>query len=158
MKLERWAHIAEITSGIAIVVTIIVLIFEVRTNNSLLERQLNMERIERSEGIFESEHLPRIFGQMREVEPGIASNQAQVFMERFGLSFPDADRVTRYYRTIWQSFEADFTSGNTYPRMERTIQRFLRLPDHALYWDSGMTNRDPEFVDFVESLDPRPNE
>ena len=46
-KLERYAHVAEIVSGVAIVITIIVLIFEVRINSALLERQIDLDRIDR---------------------------------------------------------------------------------------------------------------
>ncbi len=37
MKLEKWALIAEIVSGVAIVVTLVILIFEVRGNTSAVQ-------------------------------------------------------------------------------------------------------------------------
>ena len=42
MKLEKWALLAEVISGIAILMTLVVLVSEVRTNGRLLERQVNM--------------------------------------------------------------------------------------------------------------------
>ena len=48
MKLEKWALLAEIISGVAIVVTVIILIVEVRGNTTVLRatnRQSIAERI-----------------------------------------------------------------------------------------------------------------
>ena len=109
MKLEKLANISEILSSIAIVITLIVLVFEVQGNTATLQRQIDIERASRSNDIMNSPYIPRILAKMSEIDPG-ESIIDQTFMERYELTKEEAMRITRYFRINWRGHEADFIS------------------------------------------------
>ena len=151
MKLEKWALIAEVVSGLAVVLTLVFVLFEIRTNNDFLERQLNLDRIDRtSRTVMESEYLPGIIEKIKKVDVDEIGDVTQAFMDRYGLSFVEADRFGRYQRQQWQGFEADYLAGARYPRMEQTIALLLSFSDQRLFWDNSEVTFDPRFVEFVE--------
>ena len=151
MKLEKWALIAEVVSGLAVVLTLIFVLLELRTNNDFLERQLNLDRIDRTSiTVLESEYLPDIIEKIKEVHIDEIGTATQTFMDRYDLSFVEADRFTRYLRQQWQGFEADYLAGARYPRMEQTIAALHTFSEQALYWDIAASTFDPGFVEFVE--------
>ena len=152
-KLEKWAHISEIVGGIAIVVTIAVLIVEVRTNSALLERQIELDRIDRMGDIGESPYLPEILDKIKAVDTAFIGDTPTAFMDRYSLTFVEADRWTRYLRGQWQAWEADFLAGQI-GQLEELIPLYLGFPDQALYWYHSSENYDESFVDYVDELAP----
>jgi hypothetical protein len=74
-------------------------------------------------------------------------------MERYGLSFVEADRWTRYLRAAWQTYEADFLAGQSGQLSER-LAITLTFPDQALFWQTEQYYFDQRFVDYVNSSVP----
>ena len=148
-KLSDWAHIAEIVSGIAIVVTIVVLISEVRSNSGLLQRQIEIERADRAT-FFDSPYLPEILEKIKTVDG--TDRDVQAFMDRYNLTHVEADRWTRYMMQQWQAHQADFLFGETI-QLDANLSTLLGYPDQVLYFETERAGMDPEFVRYVEQLD-----
>ncbi len=151
MNFERWAHIAEIVSGVAIVATIIVVIFELRTNNSLLNRQIEMDRIDRAALVFEVPELTEVLAKIKQASGPSAVHRA--FMSEYDLSFLEADRAIRYTRGGMQAYQADFLFGDR-ERINLVLPLILEIPEVQLYWQYREPTFYPEFVEYVESFAP----
>jgi len=150
MKLEKWALIAEVVGAFAIVFTLALLLLELRENNHLLERQAGVERAERvSRPFIESDLLSPIMAKIKEVDSDYIGGATRAFMDRYSLSYVEADRFVRYLRFQWKAFEADYLAGITYPDMEPNIAALQSFPDQALYWETAQNAYDPDFVEFV---------
>ena len=149
LKLSDWASIAEIVSGIAIVVTIVVLIFELRSNSSLLERQIELDRIDRGLISQESPELAEVLAKLRMANGPRAAHR--LFMDEYGLTYVEADRFLRFARSQWQGFQADFLFGES-DELTDTIPVLLGMPEVAIFWRQTSSSYDPEFVEFVNSL------
>jgi len=148
-KLSDLAHLAEIVSGIAIVITIVLLIVEVRSNSELLQRQFELERVDRS-AIFDSQYLPGILEKIKSVD-GVG-RAVQAYMDRYDLTYVEADRWVRYMRQQWQAHEADFRFGET-AHLEDTIPALMSFPDQVLFYEVTRSNMDPAFVQFVDQFE-----
>ena len=152
-RLERYALIADIVSGAAIVVTIVVLILEVRTNSALLERQIELDRIDRLASISESDYLVDVLAKIKEIDSDYVGRPTAAFMDRYGLGFAEADRWVRYLRRAWQSNQADYLAGQL-GGLEEQIAAQLEFPDQALYWQHSHSDFDPRFVNYVSEIAP----
>ena len=148
-KLSDWAHIAEIVSGLAIVVTIVVLIFELRANSTLLERQIELDRIERGRLAQESPELAAVMAKLRMANgPGPAHG---LFMEEYDLTYEEADLFIRFARSQMQGFQADFLFGQT-GELNELIPTLFSMPEVQMFWEQTSRGYDPEFIEFVESV------
>jgi len=152
-RLERYAHIADIVSGVAVVVTIVVLILEVRTNTTLLRRQIELDRIDRLAAISESDYLIDVLAKIKEVDSAYVDETTAAFIDRYQLSFAEADRWVRYLRRAWQSYEADYLADQV-GGLDTEIAARLQFPDQALYWEHSQSSFDEKFVDFVREAAP----
>ena len=153
MKLENIANLSEIFSSIAIVITLIVLVLEVQGNTAALQRQIDIDRASRINESMDSPYIPAIFAKIKEVDPDAISNTDQVFMERYGLTFEEATRITRYFRFQWRGHEADFISDA--PGQEgrdAEMKVILRFPENALFWELSQDGFNQDFVAHVNSL------
>ena len=148
-KLSDWASIAEIVSGIAIVVTIVVLIVEVRSNSGMLARQMELERVDRNNILFiNSLVLPAIHEKIKAVDSEFVNAATTAFMGQYNLSFTEAEQWVRFQTQRWRQFEADFLFGDV--ESNQFFAFVLSNPDNALYWEHSADIFDPAFVQFVE--------
>jgi hypothetical protein len=150
MKLEKWALLAEVISGVAILTTLIVLVLDVRSNGRLMQRQLDMERLERRY-YGDSIELIQALEQIRAIEPESNSPGLNAYMERYDLSFQDAMRWASYVWRTWVMYETDFLAGDR-DGVEGEVADSINLPEMALYWDLHKEQFDEGFVEFAESL------
>jgi hypothetical protein len=149
MKLEKWALIAEIVGGAAVLLTVIFVLIELRANSALLERQIALERDNRDmQTVLESETLLRLISRIDEVD-GTVSPAKTAIMERYDFDPVDAEHVLRYYRRQWAGYEVDFEAGAT-DELRRRLSLMLRFPDQRLYWEfEGQNPPDSDFARFV---------
>ena len=150
MKLENLASISEIFSSIAIVITLIVLVFEVQGNTAALQRQIENDRASRL-STKDSPYIPNILTKIREVH-GVGMVE-EAYVEKYDLSYEEASRIRDYYAEIWRGYEADFISDQ--PGAEgrnAQMSRLMSSPGHVLFWELTQNNFYPEFVDHVNSL------
>jgi len=153
MKLKKFALLAEIASGAAILVTLAVLVVEVRTNGALLQRQIELERIAMSSQPIESPYLADILEKINAIRGrrGRRTNTVPAFVDQYGLSQVEAQRYVRWLRGQWQMHQADFRSGLN-SRLDRDIQDELYFSDMQLFWQESKAIFDDDFVLFVDGL------
>lgn len=149
-KLSNYASIAEILSSIAVLVTLIFLVAEVRTNTATLQRQVDLDRAVRQNQMMDSPYLPGILAKIKARDPESISSVRQAFMDRYELTFEESDRYVRYLREIWLGYEADFFFDE--PGLDRFIRGGIANPDQALFWENSKMFFDEEFVRYVDTL------
>ena len=69
IKLERWVELAEITASIGGMVTLVILIIDVRENTRAIDRQVQPERMSLlGEPFVSSPDIPRIYAAIKAVD------------------------------------------------------------------------------------------
>ena len=152
MRLEKSALWAEILGGAGILITLIILVFEVRENRSLIERQMRLERANlAAELTINSPYLPDILAKMKLVDTEAISSPIKAFMDQYDLTFQEAARFTTLLQRQWFGFEADYYAGT--PDLEREMTRMLKFPDQQLFWNNAPEGLfGEEFSDFVDRI------
>ena len=149
MKLERWAHWAEIAASLAVVISLAILVQEVRRNTAAIERQAVLDRATAVNAPFmDDSPLPAIFAKIKAVDGTDAIDSA--FVDRYDLTVEEATRWARHLSLIWQALEADFRARGTSPESERMIRALLAEEDNQLLWKMGAPQvGDAEFRTYV---------
>lgn len=135
-KLGRWAQWAEIIASVAIVISLVFLILEVRYNTALLERQAVLDRTEAFNSPFLGDTvMPSILTRIKAVDGFEAMEQALV--ERYDLTYQEAVLWVRHLAVLWTVLEADYRVNGRTPALEGVAWSLLGSPDNQLYWDHG---------------------
>ena len=149
-QLRKSALIAEIVGGIAIVVSLAILIVEIRENTAILERRMAQDRAEAvSRDMIQSEDLAMILDKIKRVDghgPHITS-----FMDKYELTAAESIRWNRHQHLIWQGLQADYKTGSE--DVESVIRYAIQFPDNQLFIESledGLM--DEEFLEFVRRI------
>jgi hypothetical protein len=151
MKLQEWAHFAEITASIAVVVSLIFLTMEVGKNTRVMERQSLRDRSAAlSAPFFDTSRLPTILTKIKAVD-GIESLE-QAYIDRYNLTHDEAGIWTRYQAVLWSRLEADFVADGATPALEAYIKALLSYPDVELSWKARWGVSDAKFIEYVERL------
>lgn len=136
MKLEQWSHWAEIMASIAIFVSLIILVQEVRYNTLVLERQAVLDRAAAFNGSFlESSPLPGILTRIKTVDGFEPLEQALV--ERYDLTYEQAVQWGRHLSLLWTVLEADYRTKGPSDALGAIAYGLLGSPDNQLFWDNG---------------------
>lgn len=151
MKLEQWAHWAEIAATATVVVTLIFLVQEVRRNTLALERQAEVERaVAMTMPFFENPELADVLGKIKAVDGHDAIPRA--FMDRYDLTPEEAILWERHLLLIWQGLEADYRAVGESPALTDMIRTLWCAPDNRLYLTAEEQLSEPAFRDYVASL------
>lgn len=134
--LEQAAHWAEIVASLAIIVSLVFLIQEVRYNNLILERQALMDRTAAFNSPFlQDSALASILARIKAVDGREPVEDA--LAERYDLSYEDAVRWNRHLSLLWTVLEAEYRSNGWSPILEGTARTLLSSPDNRLFWEQG---------------------
>ena len=145
MKLEKYALTAEIISGFAIVVTLIILIFEVRGNTDALRAQtINAQ--------YENEL------QRRDTVVRNDGGIADIIVKSFGeedLTGVERFRLARYYTNLLESFEWQFgeVQAGRLPEDRLNVSNWRGMwsqPGLVQRFEASKRNRNPAFVEYWE--------
>lgn len=134
--LQRWAHWAEIVASVAIVISLVFVVQEIRYNTKVLERQAVLDRAEAFDGPFlEDSPLPAILEKIKTVD-GLEPVE-QALVARYDLAYEEAIHWVRHLALIWTVLESDFRASGRTDDLDAVAYALLGHPDHQLYWDNG---------------------
>ncbi len=152
MTLQDWSDIAQVVGNAAVLVTIIVLIAQIRTNTRTLERQMHVDRARAlTEDILTSPDLVRASVKI-EAATGEPYSLHTELVARYGLTWEEAWLISRQQLKMWTMYEAEFLFGGASARLARSIRAFWGGPQSRLTWDHIKRIRDPEFVRYVDRV------
>ncbi len=128
-KISDWA---EILASLAVVVSLVFLLHEVRTNTRTVEREsAYVEAAALAQPFFEAPEMRTVAEKVRRVDGGDRVHQA--FMERYHLTYDEAVLWYRHLTQLWLGLEADYRYGDR-AAAEATIEYVLTTyPDNRLF-------------------------
>ena len=151
MKLQQWAHLAEIGASVGVIVTLLLLLQEVRGNTAAIERQASLDRTASwTAPFFPSSDLPDILAKIKAVdgeEPG-----QQAFVDRYNLTAEESILWIRHLSSIWTRLETEYLYDGPSEALGLVIQGLLTTPDNQLFWEHPMGILTAEFMWYVESV------
>jgi hypothetical protein len=157
MKHLNLKEYGELVGLIAIVVTLAVLIVEVRENTLAIERQTALDRANSQTSPFFDSELATILDKIKSQDgpdPNIL-----LFVEAYGLSYREAIIWERHLQYVWSVLEAEFDVDGPSASLENTILSLLISRDNQLYVQATSGFRfGEEFQAYVADLQNRVDE
>ncbi len=151
MKLQAWAHGAEIVASFAMVVTLVFLILEVEGNTRALEWRADLDRASAlNTSFFSSPRLSSVLAKIKAVDG--TDPLPRALTERYGLTPEEAVLWERHLWLIWLGHEADFGRRGWSEELAAWVGGTLETPDNRLYWEIKGPDSDPGFRAHVDPL------
>ena len=153
MRLERAVHWAEILGQVGVIVTLVILILQIRDNTRVLKSQAIMQReAPLTEHFLGESPLPSILAKIKAVdgpEPTV-----QPFIERYGLSLEESVAWTRHVQSVWNAMAAEYAILGESEMLAQRINGLLGAADHLLWLETGGARRlgDPDFAAYVNEV------
>jgi hypothetical protein len=154
MKLRIWVDIAEITASLAVVVTLLLLVFQIRESDRQ-ERIQNTVRMAQwdAQMFLQSDQLPVIAAK---IEESANPEFLREFRIRYDLSIEEAGIWNRWVYLIWKSLEAEFLSVGPSDQLAQHIRLSVTYDDQRLVILPAVTSANPlfhqDFTSYVDSL------
>ena len=144
-RIRDWAHVAEIISGVAVLITLIFLILEIRGNSDLIRANTFNRSIE----------------SLIDYRMQIASNEESLraMTEHWGIDNPDLLRRQLLVVNLWSIYEKTYFSQQyglvgpaEWERFESRICGYVSQEDGLKFWSENVANfMTDEFRDYVTS-------
>ena len=144
-KIKSWAHVAEIISGIAVLITLVFLIFEIRGNSDLIRANTFNRSIE----------------SLIDYRMQIASNEdsLRVMTEHWGVDNAELLRRQLLVVNLWSIYEKTYYSRQyglvgpaEWERFEARICGYVKQEDGLEFWRENVASfMTGEFRDYVRS-------
>jgi hypothetical protein len=151
MNLESWTQRAEIIASFAVVVTLVFLLLEVRSNTLAIERQAHLDRAESMAAPFlATPDLARVLAKVKAVDGMEPLNQA--FAKRYDLSAEESIVWVRHLSAIWDGLQADYTYTGQTEQVDQFARSLLSYPDNQMYWKFQGAWYSADFRSYVESI------
>ena len=149
----QWSQYVEALTGLGVIVSLIVLIVEVRATTGAIERQMLLDRADRSAAPYLAG--PEIMEAYESIkakdgyEPMVDS-----FMVHYDLRPGPAGAWVRFLGQGWRGTEADFAYSGPSESLARRIRTLLEYPDQQVFWSFTLasSNVSPEFLAYVRSV------
>ena len=131
MESRRLSDWAQVFGSIAVVISVVFLLQEVRGNTLAVERQAAVDRAAAlSDPFFQASELRTAFEKVRAVDG--ESPLQSVFIDRYEHTPSEALVWTRHLLQLWSTVEADFNYGNRDLAAE-WVRALIANPDNRLF-------------------------
>ncbi|MGI9290469.1 MAG: hypothetical protein ACR2QG_04225, partial [Gammaproteobacteria bacterium] len=133
-----------------VIVTLLYLARQIREGSEAQVRGMRNRHEDAVSGdLIGSSDLARILTKIKEVDGH--SPLVEAFVERYGLTYEDANRWVRYLMRMWFGMHTDYKFGVV---DDHGIRAAFYYPDQALFWHHAKAAFSKDFVEHVESLRP----
>ena len=141
----------DIVAALAVIASLMYLARQIReSTEGQLRSMRNWHEDAVSGDLIGSSDLARILTKIKEVDGH--SSLVEAMVERYDLSYEDANRWVRYLMRMWFGMHTDFKFGAS---DDAGIQAAFYYPDQALFWDHAKRAFSADFVAHVDSLRPK---
>jgi len=152
MRLKEWVPAAEIVTSLAVVITLIVLILEIRQSNEIQDRQMRADRISiLNDPYLTSPGLAKVYAKVKAVD-GLEP-VAEAFIDRYSLTAEEAVLWSRLVQSVWLTWHSQFLFAGPSDALEKDIRNLFHYPDVQIVYrineDSALS---PQFIAYVESF------
>ena len=146
-----WRDGAEAAGLVAIIVSLVFLIVEVRENSLEMERQTAVDRAAAATAPFFESDLASILVKIKTVDappPYLAT-----YMEVYDLSFKEAILWERHLWYVWEVIEAEYRADGASETLNNQISILLINRDNQIYVEGVINFRfSSEFREYVAEL------
>ena len=141
MKIERVSHWVEILANLGVIVTLVLLMLQVRDNTRALEGQAIVQRGQAFTEPFLSESTaPAVIAKIKAVDG--SEPVVDAYMERYGLTYAEGAVWLRHTFSIWTSLEAEYAVLGESEDLSQRIRILLPFPEQEIWFEHG----GPEFL------------
>ena len=153
MKIERVSHWVEILANVGVIVTLLLLVAEVRNNTLTLQRQTRLDRASAMNSPFlESAVMPAILSEIKAIDTWDGNPFEVAFVERYQVPIEHAIVWARYLMGVWSGLEADYVLDGESPDLAQRAQILLSFPDNQLLWEHNARLFSEDFQVYVERI------
>jgi len=133
MNTNKIADWAEILASLAVVVSLLFLLQEVRTNTRTVERESALvQAAALAQPFFESPEMRAVAEKVIAVDGGGSARVHEALIERYGLTYEEAVLWHRHMMQLWLGIEADYMYGDREAAVAN-IEMVMRYPDNQIY-------------------------
>ncbi len=152
MKVKEWVPVAEVIASFAVVITLVVLIVEIRHSSLIQERQMQAERIAiLNDPYLTSPELADVYAKVKAVD-GLEP-VAEAYMDRYELTADGAVIWSRLVQSLWQTWQSQYLFGGPSDDLESSIRDIFHYPDVQIVYQLNEDSMlKPEFIEYVESI------
>lgn len=149
LNLKKLALTAEVVASLGVIITLVLLLLEVRENTMTMERQT------------ETAHFNLLFTSL--IEPSIlrsaytkikavdgAETTVAAFMATYDMSEAEAVVWSRYQLMLWGGMQLNFVYDGPSDRLAKEIRQLLQFPDIVLFLEQNTLSE--EFMSYIESV------
>ncbi len=129
-RVQHWAEVSEIIASLAIVVTLLVLVQEIRVNTEVQDRQMQLDRFMNfTEQIIDSPQVADIWAKVKSTD-GLEP-LAEAYVDRYGLNPSEAVVWSRFVMRTLFIWQADFVTEGASESLESQVSIINTYPDLA---------------------------
>ena len=149
-RLQLYALLAEVLGGVAVVVTLIVLIFQVSENSRLIEMQRNIERSDTlTRPFLDTQDLSAILVKISEKDGYPATVLA--LAEEYDLTMEEATAWDRLLLSTWLPMMSEYNFSGITPGLQGTVRGLISSKDQQIFiQNTGVLSG--EFLEYVLSM------
>lgn len=159
MKLDRAANWVEIVANVGVIITLVLLVAEVRNNTLALERQTLIDRSgAMNDAFLENPVMPEILANIKALDGWESAGYAKgvayetAFAERYDVPIEQGIVWARFLSMLWSGLNADYTLLGESEELARRIRLLLQFPDQQLFWKHLPAVLTEDFRAYVERL------
>ena len=137
-------------TALAVIISLIVLILEVRTNTAAIERQSRLDHISMlTQPFLDDVEMGLVLAKVKGVDG--REDLVSALMEVYDLTDVEASSWNRHLYSIWGAIEADYLySGPDF--VDGNVRALIVFPDAKLYWQNMRSFHSEEFVEFIDEI------
>ena len=152
MKKPEWKDVAELVGLAAVVVSLALLILEIRENSLAIEHQSALARAEAITAPFYEAELAAILVKISTVDGDFGF--PKMLVERYDISTEQAVLWERHLWHVWESMQASFETQGNSEHLEKQVRLQMLSPSNDLYLINAKTYQfTDDFRRYVETLE-----
>lgn len=153
MNLERASRWIEIVANLGVIVTLLLLVAEVRAGTLAQTRQSYLDRSNAMNAPFFGDGpLPSILAAIKEVDGWAASPAEEALATQYDLSIEDAIVWARHLSMVLGSLDADYQVEGATQALTNRVRILLASPDIQTMWRYNRSLFSEAFQAFVEQI------
>ena len=132
LKLKKLALAAEVVASFGVIITLVLLLLEVRGNTLTMERQIEMTHFKT---LFTSFIEPSVLMSAMTKIKAVDGSEVDVaaFMATYDMSEAEAIAWSRFQLIIWAGIQQRFVYDGPSDRLAAEIRQLMKFPDVALF-------------------------
>ena len=133
-RLEKLTQIAEIVAAVGVIVTLAILVQEVRTNTLAIQEQSRAQYAAAiAEPFLDPSVLPSLYAKVKSVDSQAVDQVVVAFEDRYDMTTEQAIQWTRLLHIQWSQLEARFAREGSSEDLARLVRLWMTSPDLELY-------------------------